>query len=93
MISYVVSLYSMEKSEIENFLKKFLETNISLDKNEWELKYQNPIEMTDIIGVYVDNREKFKINMWICIDDGFWINVTDSNANNIIKYLYERFPY
>ena len=88
-----VSLYSMEKKEIENFLNKFFNHEIQLDQNEWERIYQNPVEMAEIIGVFIDNKENYKINMWISIDEGFSINVTDHNANQIIKYLYERFPY
>ena len=49
--------------------------------------------MAEIIGTFIDNNDKFHINMWISIDEGFSINVTDNNANQIIKYLYERFPY
>ena len=92
-LSSSVSIYSMEKKEIENFLSKFFCNEIILNKNEWELKYKNPIEMAEIIGVYIDNKEDFKINMWISIDEGFLINVTEGNANQIIKYLFERFPY
>ncbi len=92
-MNYSVSLYSMEKKEIENFLSLFFQKSIKLDKNEWELKYRNPVEMSDIIGAFIDNCEKYKINMWISIDENFSINITDKNANKIIKYLYERFPY
>ena len=88
-----VSLYSMEKKEIENFLSSFFLHEIKLDKGKWENFYQNPLEMAEIIGVFIDNNEKYKINMWISIDQGFWVNITDRNANQIIKYLYERFPY
>ena len=92
-LNATVSLYSMEKSEIEKFLSKFSGKNISLSINEWEQSFLNPVEMAEIIGVFIDNKEKFKINMWISIDEGFSLNVTEHNANHIIKYLYERFPY
>ena len=92
-MNYTVSLYSMDKCEIERFLNKFYETNISIDQNEWEKQYKNPIEMVDIIGVFIDNSDDFKINMWINIDEDFSINVTNGNVDKIIKYLYERFPY
>ena len=88
-----VYLYSMDKKEIENFLSCFMQRNIVLQQGEWEHKYENPVEMAAIIGAYIDNKEKYKVTMWISIDDGFSINITDSNANQIIKYLYERFPY
>ena len=90
----VISLYSTQKNEIKRFLEKFYNEKIILKDNlEWEKTYSNPIEMAEIIGTFIDNNDKFHINMWVSIDEGFSINVTDNNANQIIKYLYERFPY
>ena len=67
----IVNLYSSKSGEIERFLNKFFESNVSIKNNlKWEMEYQNPIEIADIIGAFIDN-----------------------NANQIIKYLYERFPY
>lgn len=89
-----ISLYSSKENEIERFLEKFYNKKVVLEnKLEWEKNYTNPIEMAEIIGAFIDNNDKFRINMWISIDEGFSINVTDNNANQIIKYLYERFPY
>ena len=103
-----VKLYSNEKNEIFKFLNSFydFENNILSESNkkannisvkaddlEWQYNYENPIEMTDIIGTFIDNNDKFKINMWVSIDMDVYINVTDQNADEIIKYLYERFPY
>lgn len=89
-----ISLYSSKENEIERFLEKFYNKKVVLEnKLEWEKKYTNPIEMAEIIGAFIDNNDKFRINMWVSIDEGFSINVTDNNANQIIKYLYERFPY
>ena len=88
-----ISLYSLEKTEIENFLKQYYGQETSCpDNSEWKNFYENPIELADIIGVFIDNNDKFKINMWVTIDEGFSINITQNNANSIIKYLYERFP-
>ena len=90
----IVSLYSSEESEISKFLNVFFGKSVVPNNTlEWEKIYQNPIEMAEIIGVFADNNDKFKINMWVTIDDGFSLNVNNYNANNIIKYLYERFPY
>ncbi len=88
-----VFLYSMDKKEIERFLSIFYNKEILLEKNEWEQIYKNPVEIADIIGVFIDNKDKFKITMWVSIDEGFSLSITDNNANQIIKYLYERFPY
>lgn len=89
----IVSLYSMDNTQIEKFLNCFLEKNINIDnKLEWEHNYDNPIEIASIIGVFIDNNDKFDINMWISLDEGIFINVTEENADKIIRYLYERYP-
>ena len=49
-------------------------------------------DMIELISCFIDNKENFKINLWISIDDGIFINVTDDNIEEIIKYIYERFP-
>ena len=93
-MSVTVNLYSNEKSEIKRFLSSFYDENISIDNDlKWEHCFENPIESADIIGVFIDNNENFKINMWVSLDEGFFINITDFNADKIIRYLYERYPY
>ena len=93
-MSVTVNLYSNEKSEIKRFLSSFYDENINIDNDlKWEHCFENPIESADIIGVFIDNNENFKINMWVSLDEGFFINVTDFNADKIIRYLYERYPY
>lgn len=93
-MSTVVNLYSTKKGEITRFLNKFLEKEINLsDDLKWEKKYENPVEIADIIGGLIDNNEEYMINMWISLDEGFFINVNYNNADQIIRYLYERFPY
>lgn len=89
-----VQLYSTKKNQINEFLKVFFDRDFEIsDKLAWEKEYDNPIELAEIIGGFIDNNYKFSINMWISIDEGVLINVTDSNADELIKYLYERFPY
>ena len=89
-----VSLYSMENEQISNFLNKFYTEEIYVENIlEWKKIFANPIEIANIIGVFIDNNENFKINMWVALDEGININVNDNNANQLIKYLYERFPY
>jgi len=96
----VVKLYSNYDNEISKFLKSYFGSNSSvLDNNliendlEWEKKYQNPVEMVDIIGTFIENNDKFKINMWIGLDKDIFINVTDINVDKIIRYIYERYPW
>lgn len=93
-MSVIVSLYSSKKGEINNFLSKFYEKNLNInDSLKWEQTFANPIDSVNIIGTFIDNKENFDINMWVSLDTGFFINVTDFNSDKIIRYLYERYPY
>lgn len=91
----IVNLYSDKPGEIPRFLSHFYNNNdLKLDNDlKWENRYSNSIEIVDIIGAFIDNKDNYKINMWISLDEGLFINVTENNSNEIIKYLYERFPY
>lgn len=89
-----VNLYSTKKGELNNFLSRFYNTDLEIYNNlNWEKKYTNPIELAEIIGVYIDNSDLYNLKMFICIDKNLFITITEDNANDIIKYLYERFPY
>ena len=91
----IVNLYSDKKGEILKFLKMFYnDENLKINNElKWEKVYENPIEIADIIGSFIENNDKFKINLWISLDEGTFINVTENNADNIIRYLFERYPY
>lgn len=90
----IVNLYSEREGEINKFLSKYYNTNVELKNSlKWEKDYKNPIEMAEIIGTFIDNKDKYNINMWISLDKNIFINVTKYNADEIIRYLYERFPY
>lgn len=89
-----VNLFSEKRGELNRFLSSFYNTNLDLENNlKWEKKYANPVELAEIIGAYADNSEEYLLNMWICIDKNVFVNITSENADNIIRYLYERFPY
>ena len=89
-----VNLYSTKKEELNDFLSRFYNTDLEIYNNfNWEKKYTNPIELAEIIGVYIDNSDLYNLKMFICIDKNLFITITEDNANDIIKYLYERFPY
>lgn len=94
-----IRLYSNKYGEINNFLKSFyLTTEKILDKItddtlELQINFENPVEMSDMMGTFIENKDDYKINMWLCIDEDVLINVTNNNADDIIRYLYERFPY
>ncbi len=93
-MSVSVNLYSKKNNEIYKFLNSY-NKKLLHDKNalEWSKEFKNPIEIADIIGVFIDNNDRFNINMWISMDENFFINVTNNNADKIIRYLFERYPY
>ena len=89
-----VNLYSTENGEIEKFLTSYYNKKIEIEKDfKWNINFENPIEISDMIGTFIENNDKYKINMWISIDKGVYINVTEHNADKLIRYIYERFPY
>lgn len=89
-----VNLYSENSNELEKFLSSFYNSTFNLDnESNWNHEYENPIEITEIIGTFIDNLDNFNIMMWVTLDKGVYINVTEKNADSLIKYLYERYPY
>lgn len=93
MVAFV-NLYSKNKGELNNFLSKFYNNNLKItDDNSWEKDFNNPVEIDELVGAYIDNNDNYNISMWICLDEGVLIKITNKNADDIIKYLYERFPY
>ena len=89
-----VNLYSNKIGELNTFLSKFYNVDVEIsEKLNWQKEYKNPIEVAEIIGVFLDNIDTYLITMWICLDKNLYINVTKKNGNDLIKYLYERYPY
>lgn len=89
-----INLYSSQCGEINRFLDSFYNKKIQLSNDlKHNILFENPIEMADLIAAYVENIEKYKINMWVSFDKGVYINVTPYNADKLIRYIYERFPY
>lgn len=91
-----VFLFSNNDYSIKNFLNIFFNNypkkHINIYENN-KISFQNPIEICDFISAIIDNSEKFNISALINLDENFYLEVTSSNINNIIKYLYERYPY
>lgn len=89
-----INLYSNKKGELNKFLSRFYDTNLDIENNlKWEKESANPVELAEIIGAFVDNFDDYFLTMWLCIDKNIFVNVTTENADDIIRYLYERFPY
>lgn len=89
----IVNLYSKSNNEIASFLNSYSEEKIDSNVLEWKKEFKNPVEIADIIGVFIDNNENYDITMWISLDKDFFINVTNNNCDQIIRYLFERYPY
>ena len=93
-MNVITNLFTNKKGELNKFLSLFYNVDLNIyDSLSWEKKYANPIELADLIGVFIDNIDNFSLNMWISLDNGLYITITEDNANDIIKYLFERFPY
>ena len=89
-----VRLQSKQKGELNRFLSEFYDTNLEIEnETKWVKQYKNPVEITDLIGVYIDNINKYNLKMWIILDKDIYIKISEQNANMIIKYLFERYPY
>lgn len=89
-----INFYSEIDGEIKKFLEKYYSKNLDITDNlTYKKEFDNPVDMIDIISCFIDNNEKFKINLWISLDTDVYICVTDNNLNNLIKYIYERYPY
>lgn len=87
-------IYSNKKGEINKFLSNFYNTNLDIDSEiKWTKKYANPIELADIIGVFIDNSDLYELQLYVCIDKDLFISIDELNGNDFIKYLYERYPY
>ena len=89
-----INLYSLKIGEIQRFLNSFFNKHIILEEQlHWSKTFKNPIEIVDFIGTFIDNLDNYQITMWISLDKDVLINVNNSNANSIIKYFFERYPY
>ncbi len=89
-----INFYSETDGEIKKFLEQYYSKNFNLDNNlVFQKEYDNPIDMIDIISCFIDNNNKFKMTLWISLDTDVYICVTDNNIDNLIKYIYERYPY
>lgn len=89
-----INFYSEITGEIKKFLELYYSKNLELSDNlTYAQEFENPVDMIDIISCFIDNNEKFKMNLWISLDKDVYICVTDKNLNNLIKYIYERYPY
>ena len=90
-----VILFSSKTGEINSFLNKFYTStqNNNTDMLSWKKHFPNPVDVSEIIASFSDNHTNFDIDMWISFDKDVFIKVSPLNADFIIKYIFERFPY
>ena len=56
-----VNLYSTETGEIQRFLTSFYNKKIELENDlKWNTEFENPIEMNDMIGTFIENNDRYK---------------------------------
>ena len=60
---------------------------------KYKIVFENPVAASDIISAFIDNNNKFDIHLWLSLDTNVFINITEHNADKIIRYLFERYPY
>ena len=91
----LVRLYSDKEREISSFLSHLYQNKEITIENEllWQTEYENPLEIVDMMGALIENQEDYKINMWISLDQDLFVNITKSSITNVVRYLYERYPY
>ena len=59
----------MNDTEIPIFLRKYFNETCDIEnKKVWEKEYENPVEMADLIGIYIENNDKYHFNMWVSLD-------------------------
>ena len=51
------------------------------------------LKLLILFGAYIENSDDYDLTMWVSIDSGVFIKITKDNADELIRYLYERFPY
>jgi len=88
-----INFYSEKNGEIKKFLDLYYSKNLFLENDlVYNQEFENPVDMIEIISCFIDNNHRFQINLWISLDNNVYICVTDNNIDNIIKYIYERYP-
>lgn len=85
-----LNLYCKDQNMLSDFLEKFY--NEKFEKSTENITFENPIEMIDLISAVIDNNDNYNISAWINLDEDLFIKISNSNINDIIKYLYERYP-
>ena len=58
-----ITLYSNKTGELNKFLSRFYNTNLDIENSlKWEKESANPVELAEIIGIFVDNSDDYVLN-------------------------------
>lgn len=90
-MSISISLWSTLQGEIQRFLSSYYQKDIQRDEecSSWIHDFSNPLETIDLISALMDNLHKYKVAMYIHMDNGYLHKITEENYNDIIKDLIE----
>lgn len=90
-MSITVSMWSGKSGEIKRFLKSFYQKEVKSEEDisQWIYVYNKPLEAIDIISALMDNKDKYKISMFIQIDRGDLYLINEYNHNDIVKSLIQ----
>ena len=84
-----VNIFSKIPGEVNKFLSHFYNTNLSLDTAlSWNKNYANPIEITEIIGTFIDNIDDYSLKEWN--DAAKYVSNQNKEFNNSLdakKYI------
>ncbi len=89
----IVNIASEQEGTLRRFLDSFFQKDSKVDNDvvEWVNIYHKPLEAIDIITAVVDNREKYDIQIYISMDAGLVVEVSQKNVDDLIKFMLYRF--
>lgn len=90
-MSVSISLWSNLQGEIQSFLSSYYQKDFKNYEqyNSWTSDFFNPLESIDMISALMDNFHKFKVTMYIHMDNGYLHRITEENYDDVIKGLLE----
>ena len=70
-MSISISLWSNLQGEIQSFLSSYYQKDFVNNEqlNSWTSDFCNPLESIDMISALMDNFHKYKVNIYIHIDN------------------------
>jgi len=92
-MAVTINLVSEQENKINTFLTKYFEKDMMTDNTtyEWSYTLPNPLDAANLIGSLMDSQLSEYITSWISFDENIFIKVKESNYNDIIKYIFDRF--